>query len=180
MPDNQQFIGVLNPKGLDAHEGRGDYDRVIPVRGKGVRPNKPWQPLTAPSAEAHIMAEFPGCSPRFTAAQDVTFGRLLELDRHAWATVDSTFAKALHCSRWKRKPQQRVVCLLLGHAYLFCTIGRPTASRIISFEQPAQQMYFRGSSTAMARLSPLLSRLALAQDGHLAIQFRPTCRRTWT
>ena len=32
MPHNQQFIGVLNPKGLNAHEGRGDYDRVVPVR----------------------------------------------------------------------------------------------------------------------------------------------------
>src|SRR5581483_6902353 len=105
MPHNQQFIGVLNPQGLNAHEGRGDYDRVVPVRGKGIRPNKPRQPLTALSAEANVVAEFLGCSPRFTAAQDVTLGRLLELDRHAWATVDAAFAKALHRSAWERKPQ---------------------------------------------------------------------------
>ena len=95
MPHNQQFIGVLNPKGLDAHEGRGDYDRVVPVRRKGIRPNKPWQPLTALSTEAHVMAEFLDCSPRFTAAQDVTLGRLLELDRHAWATVDASLCEGV-------------------------------------------------------------------------------------
>jgi hypothetical protein len=105
MPHNQQFIGVLNPQGLNAHEGRGDYDRVVPIGREGIRPNKPWQPLTALSTEAHVMAEFLDGSPRFTAAQDVTLGRLLELDRHAWATVDAAFAKALHRSRRKRKPQ---------------------------------------------------------------------------
>jgi hypothetical protein len=104
MPDNKQFIGVLNPKGLNAHEGRGDYDRVVPVRREGIRPNKPREPLTAISTEAHVMAEFLDCSPGFTTAQDVTLGRLLELDRHAWATVDAAFAKALHRSRWERKP----------------------------------------------------------------------------
>jgi hypothetical protein len=105
MPHNQQFIGVLNPQGLNTHERRGDYDRVVPVRRKGIRPNKPWQSLTALSTEAHVMAEFLDCSPRFTAAQDVTLGHLLELDRHAWATVDAAFANALNRSRWKRKPQ---------------------------------------------------------------------------
>ena len=68
----------------------------------------------------------------------------------------------------------------LLHAYLFCGIGRPSVSRIISFEHPAQQIYFLGSSTAMARLSPLLSRLAYAHDGQRAIQFRPTWRLTST
>src|SRR5579872_50704 len=105
MPHNQQFIGVLNSKGLNAHEGRSDHDRMVPVRGKGIRPNKPWQPLTALSTEAHVMAEFLDCSPRFTAAQDVALGPLLELDRQAWATVDAALAKALHRSRWKRKSQ---------------------------------------------------------------------------
>jgi hypothetical protein len=104
MPDNKQFIGVLNPKGLDAHEGGGDYNRVVPVRRQRIRPNQPWEPLTAVSAEANVMAEFLDCSPRFTAAQDVNLGCLLELDRHAWATVDAAFAKALHRSRGKRKP----------------------------------------------------------------------------
>jgi hypothetical protein len=126
------------------------------------------------------MAEFLNCSARFTTAQDVTLGRLLELDRHSWTTVDASSTEAFHRGRREREPQQRCVLLFLSHAYLFCVIGRPSASRIISFEHPAQQMYFRGSSTAIARLSPLLSRFALAQDGHLAIQFRPTCRRTCT
>src|SRR5581483_7214856 len=130
MPHNQQFIGVLNSKGLNAHEGRGDYDRVIPVRGKGIRPNKPWQPLTTLSTEAHVMAEFLDCSPRFTTAQDVTLGRLLELDRHAWATVDAGFTEALHRGRREREPQQRSSLLFLSHAYLFWMIGRPSASRI--------------------------------------------------
>ena len=60
-----------------------------PFARKGIRPNKPWQPLTALSTEAHVMAEFLNCSPRFTAAQDVALGRLLEFDRDAWATVDA-------------------------------------------------------------------------------------------
>jgi len=105
MPHNQQFIGVLNSKGLNAHEGRGDYDRVVSVRRKGIRANKPWQSLTALSTEAHVMAKFLDCSPRFSTAQDVTLRRLLELDRQAWATIDAAFAKASHRSRWKRKPQ---------------------------------------------------------------------------
>jgi hypothetical protein len=180
MPHNQQFVGVLSPKGLNTHEGRGDYDRVVPVRRKGIRPNKPWQPLTALSTEAYVMAEFLDCSPRFTAAQDVALGGLLEFDRDAWATVNPSLTETLHRGRRECEPQQRTVLLFLCHAYLFCVIGRPSASRIISFEHPAQQIYFLGSSTAIARLSPLLSRLALAQDGHLAIQFRPTCRRTST
>src|SRR4030095_2172366 len=53
-----------------------------------------------------------------------------------------------------------------------CT-GTPSAARIISLVHPAQQMYFCGSSTEIARLSLLLSCPAAAQDGHPAIQFRP-------
>src|SRR4051794_26644100 len=120
------------------------------------------------------MAKFVDGSPRFPAAQDVALGRLLEFDSDPWATVDARLTETLHRGLRERQAQQRTVLLFLSHAYLFCVIGRPSASRIISFEHPAQQMYFLGSSTAMARLSPLLSRLALAQDGHRAIQFRPT------
>ena len=46
--------------------------------------------------------------------------------------------------------------------------------------QPAQQQYFRGSSTEIARLSPLLSCPCEAHDGQRATQFRPTCRLTST
>ena len=44
-------------------------------------------------------------------------------------------------------------------------IGQPSAARIISFVQPAQHLYFRGSVTQMARLSALRSRPCPAQDG---------------
>ena len=62
---------------------------------------------------------------------------------------------------------------------LFSGIGHPRAARIISLLQPAQQMYFCGSSTEIARLSPLLSRPAAAHEGHRVIQFLPVFRRTW-
>src|SRR6266852_6602566 len=52
------------------------------------------------------------------------------------------------------------------HADCRTRIGQPTARRIISFVQPAQQMYFRGSSMEIARLSPLRSCPASAQEGH--------------
>ncbi len=45
-------------------------------------------------------------------------------------------------------------------------IGWPTAARIISFVQPAQHLYLRGSLIEMARLSPARSLPACAQDGH--------------
>src|SRR5260370_4271220 len=44
-------------------------------------------------------------------------------------------------------------------------IGQPRASRIISFVQPAQHLYLRGSAIPIARLSPPLSRAWWAQDG---------------
>src|SRR5579871_6890184 len=58
--------------------------------------------------------------------------------------------------------------------------GTPSAVRIMSRVQPAQQIYFYGSSTEIARLSLLVSRPATAQEGHRAIQFRPTFLRTST
>src|SRR5438552_12634 len=59
-------------------------------------------------------------------------------------------------------------------------MGRPTAARIISFVQPAQQQYLRGSSTEIARLSPLLSCPWEAHEGQRVTQFRPACRLTST
>src|SRR5579864_1107546 len=52
------------------------------------------------------------------------------------------------------------------HADRRTVMGQPTARRIISFRQPAQQRYFRGSSMEIAKLSPLRSWPASAQDGH--------------
>ena len=95
MPDNQQFIGVLNREGPQRSPWRGNYDRMVPVRRQGIRANEPRQPFTAPPTEAHVMAEFLGCSARFTTAQDVTFGPLLELDRDAWATVDPSLREGV-------------------------------------------------------------------------------------
>src|ERR1700693_797278 len=69
---------------------------------------------------------------------------------------------------------------LAGHASLLSEIGRPTAARIISFVQPAQQQYFRGASTEIANLSPLLSCPCAEHDGQRVTQFRPACRLTST
>src|SRR2546427_400213 len=55
-------------------------------------------------------------------------------------------------------------------------IGTPSAARICCFVQPAQQMYFQGSATEIARLSLLRSRPAAAHEGHCATQFRPIRR----
>jgi len=55
-------------------------------------------------------------------------------------------------------------------------IGTPSAARICCFVQPAQQMYFQGSSTEIVRLSLLRSRPAAAHEGHCATQFRPIRR----
>jgi len=57
-------------------------------------------------------------------------------------------------------------------------MGHPRAARIISLLHPAQQMYFCGSSTEIARLSPLLSRPDAAHEGQRVIQFLPAFRRT--
>src|ERR1700757_811384 len=67
-----------------------------------------------------------------------------------------------------------------AHPSLRSTMGRPTAARIISFVQPAQQQYLRGSSTEIARLSPLLSCPCEAHDGQRVTQLRPICRLTST
>jgi hypothetical protein len=45
-------------------------------------------------------------------------------------------------------------------------MGKPSWARICCFVQPAQQMYFQGSSTEMDRLSLLRSRPAAAHEGH--------------
>ena len=43
-----------------------------------------------------------------------------------------------------------------GHAY-WRGLGQPTAARIMSLVQSAQEMYLRGSSIEIERLSPLRS-----------------------
>ena len=157
--------------------GGSENNSVVAVARQGIRPDKPWQPLPALSAEGDVMAELLDRSAGFTAAQDVPFGCLLKFDGDVGSAIDpGTYEAAV-----PRLPEGSAAAsglVFFVHAYLFCAIGRPSASRIISFEHPAQQMYFLGSSTAMARLSPLLSRFACAQDGQRAIQFLPTWRRT--
>jgi hypothetical protein len=176
MSRNQQLIRVFDPERLDAYQGGSQNYSVVTIARQRIGPDKPGQTLSALSAEGDVMAKLLDRSAGFPAAQDVPFGRLLKFDGDVGSAIDSGLAKPLYRGCRKGQPQQRVGLLL--HAYLFCTIGRPSASRIISFEHPAQQMYFLGSSTAMARLSPLLSRPACAQDGQRAIQFLPTWRRT--
>jgi hypothetical protein len=51
-----------------------------------------------------------------------------------------------------------------GHAR-WAGRGEPTAARIMSLVQPAQQMYLRGSSIEIEQLSPLRSCPSSAQDG---------------
>src|SRR5882672_12009791 len=55
-------------------------------------------------------------------------------------------------------------------------MGQPTARRIISFVQPAQQMYFLGSWMEIAKLSPPRSWPASAHEGHRVTTFLPTFR----
>jgi hypothetical protein len=176
MSRNQQLIRVFDPERLDAYQGGSENYSVVTVARQRIRPDKPWQALPALCAEGHVMAKLLDRSAGFPAAQDVPFRCLLEFDGDVGSAIDPGLAKPLYRGCRKGQPQQGIGLLL--HAYLFCTIGRPSASRIISFEHPAQQMYFLGSSTAMARLSPLLSRPACAQDGQRATQFLPTWRRT--
>src|SRR6202162_5445016 len=180
MSCNQQLIRVFDPERLNAHQRGSEYDSVVTVARQRIRADKPCQTLSALSTEGHVMAKFLNRSAGFPASQDVPFGCLLKFYGDAGSAIDPSLPKPLHCGCRKGKPQLRIGLFRFLHAYLFCTIGRPSASRIISFEHPAQQMYFLGSSTAMARLSPLLSRLACAQEGQRATQFLPTWRRTST
>ena len=81
MSRNQQLVRVFDPERLDAHERRGEYNRVVPVARQGIRPDKPWQTLTAVSAEGDVMAKLLNRSPGFPASQDMPLGRLLKFDR---------------------------------------------------------------------------------------------------
>src|SRR5262245_5169953 len=120
------------------------------------------------------------CAAGLPASKDMPAGGPLILETDLRTAMDGRFRESFHRGRREGQPQRRMVVSLLCHAYLFCGIGRPSASRIISLEHPAQQMYFLGSSMEMARLSPLVSLFAWAHDGHRAIQLRPHCRRTLT
>src|SRR5450759_2335305 len=180
MSCNQQLVRVLDAERLDAHQRGREHNSVVTVARQRIRPDKPRQTVAGLSAEADVMTKVLDRPAGFPASQDVPFGCLLKFHSDIGSAIDPRLAKPLYRDCRKGQPQQGIGFLLVLHAYLFCVIGRPSASRIISFEHPAQQMYFLGSSTAMARLSPLLSRLAWAQDGQRAIQFLPTWRRTST
>src|SRR5471030_1131166 len=157
---NQQLIRVFDADRLDAHQRGSEHNSVVTVARQRIRSDEPWQTFAAVPAEAYIMAKLLDSAAGFPTPQDVPFRCLLKFYGDVGSAIDPRLAKQLHRGCRKGQPQQRIGLLLFLHAYLFCVIGRPSASRIISFEHPAQQMYFLGSSIAMARLSPLLSRLA--------------------
>jgi hypothetical protein len=169
MSRNQQLVRVLDSERLDAHQRGRENNSVVPVARQRIRPHEPWQTLSALAAEADLMTKLFDRPAGFPASQHVPFGCLLKFHSDVGSAIDPRLPKPLYRLCRKGQPQQGIGFLLVLHAYLFCVIGRPSASRIISFEHPAQQMYFLGSSTAMARLSPLRSRLAWAQDGQRAI-----------
>ena len=70
MPDDQQLIGVLDAKDLDADQRRCNHDGMIAVRHQGIRAHEPRQPFATQATEAHVMAEFfvapPDSRPRST------------------------------------------------------------------------------------------------------------------
>src|ERR1035441_690311 len=160
MPRNQQLIRVFNTERLDAHQRGSENNCVVTVARQRIRPHKPLQTLSALATEGDVMTKLFDRPAGFPASQDVPFSCLLKFHSDVGSAINPRLAKPLYRGCRKGQPQQGIGFLLFLHAYLFCVIGRPSASRIISFEHPAQQMYFLGSSTAMARLSPLLSRLA--------------------
>src|SRR6266478_6753666 len=96
---------------------------------------------------------------------------MLVFEAHLGLRKNAYLIQASQHSPRKSEPSRRQRILLVRHLpppYANCQtgIGQPTARRIISLVQPAQQRYFRGSSMEIARLSPLRSWPASAQDGH--------------
>src|SRR5260370_19805097 len=96
---------------------------------------------------------------------------MLVFEAHLGLCKNAYVIQAPQHSPRQREPSTRERILLVRHVpppHADCRtgIGQPTARRIISFVQPAQQMYFRGSSMEIARLSPLRSWPASTQDGH--------------
>src|SRR5713226_7632051 len=96
---------------------------------------------------------------------------MLVFEAHLGLRKNAYLIQASQHSPRQGEPPTRQRILLVRHVpppHADCRteIGQPTARRIISFVQRAQQMYFRGSSMEIARLSPLRSWPASAQDGH--------------
>src|SRR5260370_18119117 len=77
----------------------------------------------------------------------------------------------------RRATRSRLVSIGPPYADRRIGIGKPNATRIISFVHPAQHLYFQGSSIEIAKLSPLLSSPPSAPDAHRVTYFRPTFLR---
>jgi len=109
--------------------------------------------------------------PLIYPSDHIAFGQMLAFEAHLGLRKYAYFIQASKHSLWQGEPPTRKESCLSGMCHLLKrTVERgsdsPTARRIISLAQPAQQMYFRGSSIEIARLSPLRSWPASAQDGH--------------
>ena len=57
MSRNQQLIRVFDTQCLDAHQRWGENNSVVTVARQRIRPDKPWQALSAFSAEGYVMAK---------------------------------------------------------------------------------------------------------------------------
>src|SRR5260370_22014253 len=96
---------------------------------------------------------------------------MLVFEAHLGLRKNAYLIQASQNSPRQSEPAKGQRILLVRHAsppHPDCRtrMGQPTARRIISFEHPAQQRYFRGSSMEIAKLSPLRSWPASAQDVH--------------
>src|SRR4051794_20367448 len=152
MLRNQQFVRMFNPEHLYADECGSDHDRVLGIRRNRIRSQKPRQPLSLFATECDIPTDLFGGAAGFTAAENVPLTGPLELQADFRSAVNPRFPQSPNCGR--RECQSKLGSSVLpdAHAYLLSLVGHPSASRIISFVHPAQQMYFRGSSTQIARL----------------------------
>jgi hypothetical protein len=92
MSRNQQLIRVFDPEGLDAYQGGSENYSVVTVACQRIRPDKPWQTLSAFSAEGDVMAKLLDRSAGFPAAQDVPFGCVLKFDSDVGSAIDPGFA----------------------------------------------------------------------------------------
>lgn len=170
MPRDQQLAGPVRSEDLDPHKDRSNDYGMRAIDSNGINGMQMRQRLAVWPAEGDIPPESLHRTARFDAPHNISARQMLVLEAHVRLSKDTYFVKAAQNRLWQGETSMAERTLLSHdvdlHAERRTGIGQPTAFRIISFAQPAQQMYFRGSSIEMARLSPLRSWPASAHDGH--------------
>jgi hypothetical protein len=157
---NQKLASSAGSEQLNSYKNRSDYHSMKPVDSQGIDWMKTRQEFTSWRAKRHVSADLRHRATRFESSHEIWSGQVLVLKAYVRLCEDPKLVEtAEHVSR-QRKPSSCEHVLLLNHpgsahAERQAGMGQPTARRIISFVQPAQQMYFRGSSTETAKLSPL-------------------------